>query len=107
MECGVFCREAGEHYSESCPIVPNRDERYNIVVKRGRCIRCMEHCERRGFCSYKDKKCFYCKRVKRTIFEQYTLTDSGHHSALCTIPDRMEEARRELDRMEQDMQQCQ
>ncbi|VDO94318.1 unnamed protein product [Heligmosomoides polygyrus] len=105
MEC-VFCREPGAHYSDSCPDFTDGDQRYQIVKNRKRCPLCMEHCERRGYCAYIDKKCFYCTRARNTIFEQHRPRDNGHHTALCTIPERMEEARVELNRIEQEIQTC-
>ncbi|VDO23852.1 unnamed protein product [Heligmosomoides polygyrus] len=105
MEC-VFCREPGAHYSDSCPDFTDGDQRYQIVKDRKRCPLCMEHCERRGYCAYIDKKCFYCTRARNTIFEQHRPRDNGHHTALCTIPERMKEARVELNRIEQEIQTC-
>ncbi|VDP13329.1 unnamed protein product [Heligmosomoides polygyrus] len=106
MEC-VFCRKAGCHYSDSCPVITDGDERHRIVRKRGRCHRCMEHCERRGYCAYVNKECFYCSKAKNTVFAECKPKDDRHHSALCSISIRMQEAKRELDQLENDIQHCQ
>ncbi|VDP17439.1 unnamed protein product [Heligmosomoides polygyrus] len=106
MEC-VFCRKAGCHYSDSCPMITDGDERHRIVRKRGRCPRCMEHCERRGYCAYVNRECFYCAKAKNTVFADCKSTEGRHHSALCSIPKRMQEAKRELNRLENDIQHCQ
>ncbi|VDL70784.1 unnamed protein product [Nippostrongylus brasiliensis] len=88
----LFCGEVGRHYSESCPRVTDGDERYFIIRNMGACDYCMEFC--RGTCRYRFRRCFYCERVRGTMFEELMPEDNGHHSALCSIPGKKKRAKR-------------
>ncbi|VDP29953.1 unnamed protein product [Heligmosomoides polygyrus] len=58
----------------------------------------------RGYCAYANKECFYCVKAKNTVFADCKSKDDIHHSALCSIPRRMNEAKRKLGRLEKGIQ---
>lgn len=59
----------------------------------------------KGLLCLHKKGYFYCGEARNTMFEGCKPKDDGHHSALYSIPRRMEEARREQ-RMKEEIQQC-
>ncbi|KAK5977106.1 hypothetical protein GCK32_013847 [Trichostrongylus colubriformis] len=54
-------------------------------------------------CAYRRKGCYYCNRVKGTAFQSFIPDDRGHHPALCNIPDRRDEARRQTEEVRQEL----
>ncbi|VDO96333.1 unnamed protein product [Heligmosomoides polygyrus] len=92
----MFCKVVGEHYSDSCPVVTDGDERFNIVLDENKCQYCLEGCNPDKECPYKKKECLYCKRVKGTAFESLIPNDNGHHNTLCNIPNKRHVARARL-----------
>ncbi|VDL68228.1 unnamed protein product, partial [Nippostrongylus brasiliensis] len=86
LQC-VFCRAEGQHFLDACPFVSDPQQRRNITRNRGRCKRCVEHCERRNFCAYEDRECSYCSRARGTILHDPEQGIGQHHSALCRTPD--------------------
>ncbi|VDO27364.1 unnamed protein product [Haemonchus placei] len=73
MRC-VFCEAMGEHYSDSCHIVSRVEQRRQLVGERRLCILCLEYCTGGQFCKKRFTKCYHCRRT-------------GHHSALCELPE--------------------
>nr|CDJ91662.1 hypothetical protein HCOI_01327900 [Haemonchus contortus] len=73
MRC-VFCEAMGEHYSGSCLIVSQVEQRRQLVGERRLCILCLEYCTGGQFCKKRFTKCYHCRRT-------------GHHSALCELPE--------------------
>ncbi|WKX90891.1 hypothetical protein Q1695_009610 [Nippostrongylus brasiliensis] len=53
MQC-VFCRALGQHYSDACLHVTDTQQSRDMVRRRERCQKCLEHCERRGYCAFDD-----------------------------------------------------
>ncbi|EYB89023.1 hypothetical protein Y032_0237g3239, partial [Ancylostoma ceylanicum] len=60
-------------------------------------------CPSSSTCNYKRRQCWYCNRVKGTVFEDLIPRDNGHHRSLCNVPDkkhiamvRITSAKREL-----------
>ncbi|KAK5965071.1 hypothetical protein GCK32_021340, partial [Trichostrongylus colubriformis] len=93
----AFCDREGEHFSDSCPNVVNGDRRWEIMRERSYCQYCLKRCGYYEDCAYRRKGCYYCNRVKGTAFEFLIPDDRGHHTALCNIPDRKNEARRQTE----------
>ncbi|VDL86845.1 unnamed protein product [Nippostrongylus brasiliensis] len=91
MRC-VFCERQGQHYSDACPIVTDVDDRRRIIERRRRCFRCLEHCERRGFCDYQEKRCIYCNRAARTVLREARRENGEHHAAICFVSIHREQA---------------
>ncbi|KAL6727486.1 hypothetical protein Aduo_009356 [Ancylostoma duodenale] len=92
----------GQHYSGACPEVTDGDERYNIVRHGGLCKHCLDHCPP-DKCKFKQRRCWYCERIRGTIVEDLMPDDGGHHRALCNVPNagntlrrRIEDIRRQL-----------
>ncbi|VDP33382.1 unnamed protein product [Heligmosomoides polygyrus] len=114
LKC-AFCEAEGEHFSDSCPIVTNGDERYSIIRDLSACYKCLEYCpamwpddeqddqQKRKECPYKDKDCYYCKRLQGTTFEDLIPDDGGHHTALCNIPQKKLLARVRFEREEDEL----
>ncbi|VDL76459.1 unnamed protein product [Nippostrongylus brasiliensis] len=90
MRC-VFCGRSGQHFSDSCPFVRDVNERRQIITRRRRCFRCLEHCERRGFCSFQSRRCIYCNRAVGTALQEARLDQGKHHAALCHVPEQREQ----------------
>ncbi|KAK6016390.1 hypothetical protein OSTOST_18127 [Ostertagia ostertagi] len=102
----AFCWAKGEHFSESCPNVIHGDERTEMIDEVGLCRMCLELCSMERACPYTNKKCFYCERVRGTPFEEMSDGLDNHHSALCNIPNRKEEAREILNRARRDFKEA-
>ncbi|VDO21038.1 unnamed protein product [Heligmosomoides polygyrus] len=114
LKC-VFCEAEGEHFSDSCPIVTNGDERYSIIRDLSARYKCLEYCpamwpedeqddqQKKKKCPYKDKDCYYCKRLEGTTFEDLIPYDGGHHTALCNIPQKELLARVRFEREEDEL----
>ncbi|EYC36874.1 hypothetical protein Y032_0848g2670 [Ancylostoma ceylanicum] len=103
----AFCGIYGEHFSDSCPRIQNGDTRFDIIRGRLLCVYCLEDCPKdcpsSSTCNYKRRQCWYCNRVKGTMFEDLIPRDNGHHRSLCNVPDkkhiamvRITSAKREL-----------
>ncbi|KAK6011670.1 hypothetical protein OSTOST_23237 [Ostertagia ostertagi] len=87
MKC-VFCDIAG-HYSDSCPNVRDPYARREIIISNDRCGTCLEKiCARGATCKKYLTACYYCR-------------DRGHHSGLCTFPDRSDYIRSRLESAQQ------
>ncbi|KAL6729886.1 hypothetical protein Aduo_000897 [Ancylostoma duodenale] len=74
------------------------------------CQYCLEDCDPRRRCRSRNKRCWYCGVVERTILNFLKPDDNGHHRALCPIPDsknkiaqRIAEIKEELRLAEQDL----
>ncbi|VDL79217.1 unnamed protein product [Nippostrongylus brasiliensis] len=99
-----FCATDGKHYSDSCPIVVNGDERWKIIQQTGGCQFCLLKCNDHQRCAYAGKPCFYCERVKGSSFEWLIPKDGGHHRALCNIPDKRREAQRRIENLQEEIE---
>ncbi|XGW08739.1 hypothetical protein V3C99_011224 [Haemonchus contortus] len=90
MPC-VFCEAIGLHYSDSCAIINTTWERRQILKMKGRCERCLEkRCPSDRFkCKKYFTKCYHCK-------------SSGHHSAICFLPEHSEDVETRLQRARED-----
>ncbi|KAK6018961.1 hypothetical protein OSTOST_15422 [Ostertagia ostertagi] len=87
MKC-VFCDIVG-HYSDSCPEVRDPYARREIIIRNDRCGMCLEKiCPRGASCKKYLTACYYCR-------------DRGHHSGLCTFPDRSDYIRSRLENAQQ------
>ncbi|VDL84994.1 unnamed protein product [Nippostrongylus brasiliensis] len=109
MQC-VFCRAEGQHFSDACPFVSDPQQRRNIIRNRGRCKRCLEHCERRNFCAYENRECSYCSRARGTVLYDEEQGIGPHHAALCRTPDdrarvyfRIQELRQQREQKEREL----
>ena len=80
----AFCKTRGRHFSDSCYVITDGDERYNLAVEEGLCHRCL--LGHGGRCRNPFRPCFYCERVSGTVSEEYCPKDEDHHKALCPIP---------------------
>ncbi|EYC02070.1 hypothetical protein Y032_0102g3465 [Ancylostoma ceylanicum] len=105
-----FCGQYGVHYSDSCPELVNGDERFSFIVRERLCQYCLEDCNPRRRCKSRNKRCWCCGIVERTVLNFLIPNDDGHHRALCSIPDsknkiaeRIAEIKEELRLAEQDL----
>ncbi|VDO43858.1 unnamed protein product [Haemonchus placei] len=106
----VFCDAIGIHFSDACPQFRDGRTRYEIIIQKKWCIHCLEGPERHRY-GYRFRKCWYCQRIKGTVFEDLCPNDNGyHHRAVCDVPDmkpiaqsRIEDTQRELFRLRNKM----
>ncbi|VDO95375.1 unnamed protein product [Heligmosomoides polygyrus] len=83
MRC-AFCDAVGTHYSDSCMVVSDAISRRVLVKEKNKCELCLERICARGLtCKKYRVLCFHCR-------------NTGHHSALCYLPERSEIIRRQL-----------
>ncbi|KHJ91498.1 integrase core domain protein [Oesophagostomum dentatum] len=83
----TFCKDAGRHYSDSCPMMTNGNQRFYYVQDNDLCKYCLMDCEPSRPCPSRRKRCWYCERVEHTVLDFLIPRDGGHHRALCSIPD--------------------
>lgn len=83
MKC-AFCDAIGSHYSDSCMVVSDARSRRMLIEEKDKCERCLERICARGYaCKKYHVTCFHCR-------------NTGHHSALCPLPERSDVIRRQL-----------
>ncbi|VDP08810.1 unnamed protein product [Heligmosomoides polygyrus] len=82
----AFCEAQGAHYSDSCPVYTNEDERFELIMRDGRCQYCLERCADREECKRKSNPCWYCSIVRPTILRFLIPNNEWHHRALCSVP---------------------
>ncbi|KAK6029980.1 hypothetical protein OSTOST_03897 [Ostertagia ostertagi] len=104
MMC-AFCRVKAECFSDSCPNITDGDERYDIILNEGLCRMCLEMYHWEAECPRAQKPCYYCERVRGTPFD-YMRHGIDHHTALCNIPNRKEEASVALKRAKEDSEEA-
>ncbi|CAJ0610607.1 unnamed protein product, partial [Cylicocyclus nassatus] len=90
MSC-AFCSAVGYHYSDSCPEVPTGRERRELLEASNRCETCLEYCAGGNLCRKFYTKCFHCR-------------ETGHHSALCELPDRSQDIFDQIEKAERSKQ---
>ncbi|KAK6764832.1 hypothetical protein RB195_024959 [Necator americanus] len=95
MRC-AFCDAEGEHFSDACPMFRSGDERFDITRAKRWCTFCIGDCPRNVPCRLRERQCWYCTRVKDTIFAALRPRDNGHHRSLCNVPDKRHLARERL-----------
>ncbi|VDK70568.1 unnamed protein product [Cylicostephanus goldi] len=100
MSC-AFCNEIGDHYSDSCTEIPTGRERREVLNMKRRCATCLEYCSGGDLCKKAYDRCSHCH-------------ETGHHSALCELPDtsqdifqRLEQAKESRERHFQRIDQIQ
>ncbi|VDP62455.1 unnamed protein product [Heligmosomoides polygyrus] len=77
VQC-IFYLAVARHYSDSCPVVIDGEERFAIVMKEGICRYCLENCPAER-CRFRTKRpCWYCKKIEGTIVEDLIPDDRGH-----------------------------
>ncbi|KAK6037636.1 hypothetical protein COOONC_24859 [Cooperia oncophora] len=72
IRCG-FCNEKGQHYSDCCPLYRDVDARERRVW----CRNCLDTLHSTDRCWRRRMRCRYCGL-------------DSHHSALCSLPERIE-----------------
>ncbi|WKY04467.1 hypothetical protein Q1695_005457 [Nippostrongylus brasiliensis] len=53
----AFCSRRGLHYTDSCPTYVEPTRRREIVARSGRCRKCLDFCDERGYCANEHKAC--------------------------------------------------
>ncbi|VDL87420.1 unnamed protein product, partial [Nippostrongylus brasiliensis] len=86
MRC-AFCNGKGVHYSDCCPHFITVKER----ASRVRCRLCLDTLHTTENCNRRRKKCFYCQQ-------------EDHHTALCDLPEKIQDLNEEYDELEEMLQ---
>ncbi|RCN42796.1 hypothetical protein ANCCAN_11229 [Ancylostoma caninum] len=79
----AFCERVGDHYSDSCTVFRNVEERKRLLQSRRRCVACLDVVFTSHICRKRNAPCYHCKA-------------RGHNSAICDLPEKSEEIRRQL-----------
>uniref|UniRef100_A0A7I4YK67 CCHC-type domain-containing protein n=1 Tax=Haemonchus contortus TaxID=6289 RepID=A0A7I4YK67_HAECO len=81
-----FCLAKGRHYSDSCPTYVNVKSR----MKRARCKVCLDSRHNTEHCRNEIRQCMYCRSEE-------------HNKALCTLPEEIQEAYKEVEEIEHEL----
>ncbi|KAL6742396.1 hypothetical protein Aduo_015550 [Ancylostoma duodenale] len=79
----AFCERVGDQYSDSCTVFRNVEERKRLLQSRRRCVACLDVVFTSHICRKRNAPCYHCKA-------------RGHNSAICDLPEKSEEIRRQL-----------
>ncbi|XGW05564.1 hypothetical protein V3C99_016153 [Haemonchus contortus] len=82
-----FCSAKGQHYSDSCPVYTSVERRRRKV----KCTLCLDSRHYKIWCPKVGRKCMYCG-------------SENHDKALCTLPERVLDAYKELDDIERELE---
>ncbi|VDP36532.1 unnamed protein product [Heligmosomoides polygyrus] len=84
----AFCDATEEHYSDSCPHVPDRITWKRIVFIKNICKYCLDYCNPPTECKQKGRPCCYCIKIKGTILAILLPRDCDTpHRTICEIPE--------------------
>ncbi|XGW23116.1 hypothetical protein V3C99_005396 [Haemonchus contortus] len=84
MKC-AFCGIYGRHYSDSCSLITDGDERYRFIQKERRCRLCLGKNHGPDDCRTEEKSCWYCDVIMDTALD-FLISKQKHHRALCRVP---------------------